>query len=82
MDKLKRLGFMQSVLALLVVVAFFGCIWLVMRHEVQQSMRDALLILIGALAAAFGNIINYYFGSSKGSADKNELLAGKEPPAR
>jgi drug/metabolite transporter (DMT)-like permease len=78
MEKLKRLGFMQSLLAISVVIAFFGCIWLVMRQDVNANMRDALLILIGALAAAFGNIINYYFGSSKGSADKNELLAARD----
>lgn len=78
MDKLKRLGFMQSLLALVIVSGFFGCIWLVMKHDVVQNMRDALLILIGSLGAAFGSIVNWYFGSSKGSADKNELLAAKD----
>jgi drug/metabolite transporter (DMT)-like permease len=79
MDKLRQLGFMQSLLALVIVAGFFGCIWLVMKEAVQDGMRDALLILIGSIGAAFGAIVNYYFGSSKGSADKNKLLADKEP---
>jgi drug/metabolite transporter (DMT)-like permease len=78
-ENLKRLGFMQSLLAVVIVIGFFGCIYLVMRNDVDSSMRDALLILIGALGAAFGSVVNYYFGSSKGSADKNKLLAEKDP---
>jgi ABC-type Mn2+/Zn2+ transport system permease subunit len=77
-DNLKRLGFMQSFIAIIILTGFFGCIYLVMKHDVNQSMRDALLILIGSLGAAFGAVVNYYFGSSKGSADKNKLLADKD----
>ena len=51
----------------------------VMKEDVNTSMRDALLILIGSLGAAFGAVVNYFFGSSKGSADKNQLLADKDP---
>ena len=79
-DSLKKLGFMQSVIAIIIMAGFFGCIYLVMKHEVMQSMRDALLILIGSLGAAFGAVVNYYFGSSKGSADKDKLLAEKSQP--
>jgi multisubunit Na+/H+ antiporter MnhB subunit len=78
-ENLKRLGFMQSLIAVLILTGFFGCIYLVMRHEVMESMRDALLILIGSLGAAFAAVVNYYFGSSKGSHDKNQLLADKDP---
>ena len=78
-DALKKLGFMQSLIAVLVIGGFYGCIYLVMKGEVSASLRDALLILIGTLAASFGNVIQWYFGSSKGSHDKNQLLADKDP---
>ena len=78
-DQIKQLGFMQSMLAFVIAAGFFGAIWLAVRVEVNPSMRDPLLILIGSLGAAFGAVVNYYFGSSKGSADKNKLLAEKDP---
>ena len=75
---MKHLGKVQGFLAFVVVAGFFGAIWLVVERQVHDGMRDALLILIGNLSAAFMAIVSYYFGSSSGSAQKNSLLAGKE----
>ena len=71
---MKHTGKVQASVAFVVLFGFFGAIWLVMVGEVNPSMRDALLILIGSLGAAFGAVVNYYFGSSSGSARKDELL--------
>lgn len=76
---MRHLGKVQAAIAFLVIVGFYAAIWMAMTREVTASMRDALLILIGSLAAAFGGVIGYYFGSSSGSAAKNQLLADKEP---
>lgn len=35
---------------------------------------DAVMLIIGALIGAFSTVVGYFFGSSKGSADKTELL--------
>lgn len=78
---MKHLGKVQGFIAFVVIAGFFGCIWLVVEREVSGFMRDALLILIGNLAAAFMAVVNYYFGSSSGSAAKNSLLTAKEPQA-
>lgn len=75
---MKHLGKVQGLIAFLVLAGFFGCIWLVIKFEVSGFMRDALLILIGNLAAAFMAVVNYYFGSSSGSAQKTALMAPKE----
>ena len=32
------------------------------------------------LGTVVGGIVMYFWGSSKGSTDKNEMLAGKTPP--
>lgn len=71
---MKHLGKVQALLAFVLTVGFFGCIYVVMKEEVANSMRDALLILIGSLGAAFGAVVNYYFGSSSGSAQKTALM--------
>lgn len=76
---MRHLGKVQALLAFVLTVGFFACIWMVTKTEVSSSMRDALLILIGSLGAAFGAVVNYYFGSSSGSAAKNQLLADKDP---
>ena len=76
---MRHLGKVQGLIAFLVLVGFFACIWMVVERKVDGTMRDALLILIGNLAAAFMAVVNYYFGSSSGSAQKNLLLADKEP---
>ena len=69
---MRHVGKVQASIAFLVIAGFFGCIWMVRAGEVHSSMRDALLLLIGSLGAAFGAIVNYYFGSSLGSARKDE----------
>ena len=40
----------------------------------RQQISPTLNLIIGALLTAFGAVVNYFFGSSKGSADKNQLL--------
>lgn len=66
---------MPKALALLVVAGFFGVIALMIYNELPPTGRDSLLVLVGALGAAFGAIIQYYFGSSAGSVDKSKTIA-------
>jgi ABC-type Mn2+/Zn2+ transport system permease subunit len=73
---MKHVGKVQASIAFLVIFGFFAAIWMVLSQEVNPSMRDALLILIGSLGAAFGAVVQYYFGSSSGSARKDELYGG------
>lgn len=76
---MKHTGKVQGAIAFLILCGFFAAIWLAMTRDVTMGMRDALLMLIGSLGAAFGAVVNYYFGSSSGSAKKDEMLAQKEP---
>lgn len=71
---MRHIGKIQATLACTITAGFFGVLWLLMTLEGHGNMRDALLIMVGALGAAFGAIVNYYFGSSSGSAQKNEML--------
>lgn len=64
-----------AILAILLTLGFFGILGY-MFFSPQEVYNNALMAMLGALATAFLSIINYYFGSSSGSAKKNDLLAG------
>lgn len=72
---MRYLGTVQGFLALVILVVFVGALWLMLKNDVAPNMRDALLIMVGALGSAFGAVVNYYFGSSSGSAVKTGLLS-------
>jgi hypothetical protein len=74
-----------NVFAVIIVVLVFGFFGLVVLKItiVSQAAHDVMLILIGALAGALSIVLNFFFGSSKSSADKNttinKMLGTDEP---
>lgn len=61
-------------LGALIVAGFFLLLYLLVYQAVPELNKDILNIVVGALIGMAGNVVNYFFGSSKGSADKTELL--------
>lgn len=66
-----------SVLAVLITIGFFGILVGMMSGHLSTTDNPALLIMLGALGAAWGAVVNYYFGSSAGSARAQEISAAK-----
>jgi len=64
------------ILAWLVVAGFFILIGILIWATMPQSNIGPVNQLFGALAAGFGMVLQYFFGSSRGSAEKTSLLAG------
>ena len=62
------------ILGAIIVIGFFSIIGIVFKLEMPQPNKDLGLIVIGALVAKFGDVVGYFYGSSKGSADKTELI--------
>lgn len=63
----------QYVLAGIVLCGFFIVLAVMLLWQ-----RPGSDILVGSLAAAFGSVIGYFYGSSAGSARKDELRAAAE----
>ena len=62
-------------LAILITVGFFGILIGMMTGQLKTSGNsDALLIMLGALGAAWGAVVNFYYGSSKGSEEKTQAM--------
>lgn len=69
---MRHITIAQYILATVVLVGFF-----IVLTVMIQAGKPGVDILIGGLAAAFGSVVGYFFGSSAGSARKDELMAGK-----
>jgi CDP-diglyceride synthetase len=67
------------ILGALIVLGFFAILVYLIKIPAPVDNKDVLLILLGALVAKFADVVGYFYGSSKGSADKSEML--NKPPA-
>lgn len=61
-----------AVLSYGITLGFFGILGSMLVYEYTPT--DSLLIMLGALGAAFGGVVNFWLGSSISSRDKTELL--------
>ena len=68
----------QYVLGGLIAVGFMVLLGLLIYKGVPETNKDLLNITVGALIGSFSTLVGYFFGSSKGSADKNRLLNEKK----
>ena len=64
-----------KVLAILITLGFFGVLLCLVFSWVPTDGKPVVMMMLGALATGFGTVMNYYFGSSAGSAAKNDILA-------
>ena len=68
---------MPDVLAGVVVVGFFIILVGGLSGWLTLPENPILLALVGALVAAFGQVLNFHFGSSQGSKDKAVELSAR-----
>jgi VIT1/CCC1 family predicted Fe2+/Mn2+ transporter len=62
------------ILASVVCAGFFSTLIGLLLYGLPSKGQDAVLILLGALSAAFTAIVNYYYGSSSGSKAKEQII--------
>lgn len=61
-------------LAVFVIALTFTLFYLIMFHGVKGVEKDILVFVLGALTGYVGMVLSYYFGSSIGSAQKQQQL--------
>lgn len=64
----------QLILGGIIVVCFFACVYLLITVEMPNANENMLYILLGVLAAKFSDVVGYFYGSSAGSASKDETI--------
>lgn len=62
------------ILAYLFITIFFYMIWFFCHNQIPEKNETIITMLIGQLSGIAGTVAAYYFGSSKGSADKSKML--------
>ena len=62
----------QYILAAIIVIAFF--VILVLMIEKGTDANPVLNVMVGTLGTITVMVASYFFGSSKGSADKNDII--------
>jgi hypothetical protein len=64
-------------ITVIVTLGFLGCmiVLLTVKIDLGSSAEKAFLILVGALSQTWGMVMNWWFGSSAGSAAKGDQLA-------
>lgn len=78
MQKVTR-SMMPAILSCVVTVGFLGLLTGMMLGVLKVSDSQALLLMLGALGAAFGAVMQFWFGSTHDSGRKTDMLAKAEP---
>jgi drug/metabolite transporter (DMT)-like permease len=53
------------------IIAFAACL---IFFPIPDQNKDMVNIALGAFIGAFVTVVGYYYGSSKGSADKTQIM--------
>ena len=57
------------------ILIIYGLVqFYILTHVIPVEMRDIVMRSLGTLDAALGLILAYFFGSSNGSEDKNQVI--------
>lgn len=67
----------QYGLGAIFIVGYFVVLMFLLTKSVPAENATLVNVLFGILSASVGAIVGYFFGSSKGSSDKNDLIANK-----
>ena len=68
----------QYILGAVIVLMAFGFGMALIRFNVPEGSKEAVMLAAGVLLALATSVVNYFFGSSKSSADKDKTIAGKQ----
>ncbi len=77
---------LRGLTGLAMILLLAAALGVLMFVRIPDANRDlAIALITGVLGASVKDIVGYYFGSSKGSASKDEtiarLSARNDPPA-
>jgi hypothetical protein len=67
-----------AIIALGVFVLIGMLVVVVLKHP-ESPLLPVLTMAVGSLITAFGTIVNFFYGSSKSSSEKTDIIAKSGP---
>jgi len=69
-----RVQYVQVMLALLVTFGFFFCLYYLLTQDIPPNNKEVLYTILGSLGTVWVMQMNYFFGSTQGSKEKDKQI--------
>jgi len=66
----------QKILTIVALVLFVGILVVALFKHFDPAASSIANIIVGGMISLLTTILTYWFGSSKGSADKTDIIKG------
>lgn len=77
MEYFKKIDLLQITTGLVILAIWSLMVSTLLFKEIPEGNREIIIHMIGILEGAALGLVTFYFGSSKGSQDKNQILKDK-----
>lgn len=71
---------LPAILSIIITTGFLGLLTGLLTGWLHSEDNQAMLIMLGALGVAFGQVMNFWFGSTHESGRKTDIMASKVSP--
>lgn len=73
-DYLKKVDLMKTLTGITVLMVFAFMVYRVMNSELPEGNREIVIHVLGIMEGIVLMVVGFYYGSSKGSQDKNSII--------
>lgn len=72
-------SFMPAMLSCLLTIFIIAIVYLLFYVTMPDGSKEVLYMILGIILKEWGSSMQYWFGTTRSSADKNKLLADSTP---
>lgn len=71
---IEKTDWMKTIVGLSILTIFSFLVYMVFEYELTDTKENIIIHIVGVIEGVVLTIANYYFGSSKGSQDKTDII--------
>lgn len=69
-----KTDWMKTFVGIVIITVFSSVVLYIMKYEIPEGNREIAHFMLGEVSGVALSIATYYFGSSKGSHDKTQII--------